>query len=179
VGAPEQVIPLERCFIDAEDEANQLTYEIVTNTHPQIANATIDDLGQLHLTFEAKGSTEITLRATDTQGAFAEEILTVITEGNLAILKAFKAKAMAAGIRLTWRTLSEIDSAGFYILRSAPGERTQVITSLIPAQGKAYQGSRYHFIDKNVVPGVIYHYQLKEMDINAQETTYANIEASW
>ncbi|MDN5205274.1 T9SS type A sorting domain-containing protein [Fulvivirgaceae bacterium BMA10] len=79
--APDTVIDLFATFDDVEDADNLLTYTIESNTNPGLFdNVTIDDvLGTLTLDFadNSNGVAEITVRATDTETLFVDDVFTV------------------------------------------------------------------------------------------------------
>ncbi len=69
---------LHQVFSDQEDPAGQLTYSFV-NTNGSLVTPTIDSMDMLHLDLASSpaGQSLITVRATDTAGAFAESTFTV------------------------------------------------------------------------------------------------------
>ena len=75
------VINLFATFADAEDADNALVYSIRTNTNPGLFASTVINsiAGTLTLDYapDQNGSTDITLRATDTGGLFVETVFTV------------------------------------------------------------------------------------------------------
>ena len=79
--APNTVINLFATFSDAEDADNALVYSIQTNTNPGLFASTVINsiAGTLTLDYalDQNGSTDITLRATDTGGLFVETVFTV------------------------------------------------------------------------------------------------------
>jgi len=97
------------------------------------------------------------------------------------------------GVTVTWRTGSELDTAGFNLWRTAPagdgplaafdhrdtGDREdssqpgeapdpaaarRVNADLIPARGSALAGAEYAVVDTAVRPGATYVYQVEEID---------------
>ena len=78
------VIDLYAAFEDAQDPDSALTYEIVSNTNPGLfaSNPTINQAsGELTLDYAASatGQAEIVVRATDTDGVFAEALPFFVT----------------------------------------------------------------------------------------------------
>ena len=70
-------------FYDAEDPYYDLSYEVVSNTNPDLFdNAAVDGYGGLVLDFadNAWGDAELTIRATDTGGLWVETTLNVHVE---------------------------------------------------------------------------------------------------
>ena len=84
-GTLQSVVSLFDVFEDVEDEDTSLVYEVVANTNPSLVQVslTVDsESGELLLQYveSAIGSTEIMLRATDTEGFFVEKTFTVTVE---------------------------------------------------------------------------------------------------
>ena len=79
--APDSVVDLFAAFADVEDLDPALTYSITGNTNPGLfTSTTIDGVaGSLTLNYAAdqNGSSDITVRATDTGGQFVETTFTV------------------------------------------------------------------------------------------------------
>lgn len=84
-----------------------------------------------------------------------------------------------AAIRIDWETESEIDNAGFNILRSetVDGEYEQINPALIPAEGGPTSGAQYQYLDTNVVSGTMYWYKLEDMDIYGVRTLHGPVSA--
>ncbi len=74
--SPATVIDLFDAFDDLEDADSDLTFSITQNTNPQLFSSIVIDAVQGTLTFHyaanAHGSSEITIRATDTEGQYVE-----------------------------------------------------------------------------------------------------------
>lgn len=79
--APDTVINLFPAFEDVEDSDLALTYTVANSTQPTLFTSTAINGGAGALTLDyapdAYGSADITLRATDTEGAFVETTFTV------------------------------------------------------------------------------------------------------
>jgi hypothetical protein len=76
--------------------------------------------------------------------------------------------AYDAGVKLNWTTQSEVNSAGFHILRSETpdaeiGSWTRVTGAMIPGQGNSSSASEYAFSDANVGWDKTYYYQIHEI----------------
>jgi hypothetical protein len=71
-------ISLSEYFTDVEDDATELIYEVVGNTNPDLVAASVDGF-ELSLSYgrDAYGIAELTVRATDSSGAFVEDVLAV------------------------------------------------------------------------------------------------------
>lgn len=77
-------------------------------------------------------------------------------------------------VTIDWNTLSEIDNAGFYLVRKdvIRGKTVRVNTGLIPAAGDIYSGSAYRFVDTSAVNGVKYEYSLVDVSRVNRETRH-------
>lgn len=81
INASDSVIDLFAAFADVEDADSQLTYQIVSNTNSSLFTSTTIDgtAGTLTLDYanNAAGSAVLTIRATDTLGAYVQTTLSV------------------------------------------------------------------------------------------------------
>jgi formylglycine-generating enzyme required for sulfatase activity len=95
-------------------------------------------------------------------------------------LASFEAKAGKGKVTLKWVTATEIDNAGFNILRaeSENGEYVQINKSLVPAQGTATQGSSYMFVDTEAANRMTYYYKLEDIDLNGTATMHGPVNAT-
>jgi hypothetical protein len=94
-------------------------------------------------------------------------------EGPLVVdLVSFTAEGFEDYILLTWRTASEIDTAGFHLWRTdtEEGEYARLTDALIPAQGNATWGAEYAYEDNDVEQGLTYSYKLEEIDDTGSST---------
>jgi hypothetical protein len=91
----------------------------------------------------------------------------------------FSATPEALGIGLHWATEAEAQNAGFTIERLAEGSANITDIGWIPAATNAAYGSRYYFLDKNVIPDVTYLYRLRQKDINDAESYSPWQSARW
>ncbi len=80
-----------------------------------------------------------------------------------------------AGVVLTWATASELNNAGFRILRSETrAEGFKVINAtLIAGAGTTGERSTYTFTDKTAVPGVLYFYQIEDVSFDGTRQALA------
>lgn len=71
------------------------------------------------------------------------------------------------------KTESELDNAGFNILRSRiyNGEFKQVNDELIQGKGTTAERSVYKWIDVSAKPGVVYYYQIEDVTFAGERTT--------
>jgi len=83
-------------------------------------------------------------------------------------------------IKLIWSTASEIENAGFNILKaeSEKDEYVMINGSLIPAIGSPIQGENYEFIDIDVVNDKTYYYLLEDIDIYGLSTMHGPVSTA-
>ncbi|OQY49783.1 MAG: hypothetical protein DRR08_08760 [Candidatus Parabeggiatoa sp. nov. 2] len=101
----------------------------------------------------------------------------------LVTLNNFTATPFQNAIRVHWITASEVDNAGFYILRATgegwrTGDYSQVIRitdQLIPSKGTKVGGYPYSYVDSNVESGITYYYGLEDIDVNGQSTVHFDV----
>ena len=76
-------------------------------------------------------------------------------------------------IVIRWITESELDNAGFNILRSdaRDGQFTKLNTQLIAGQGTTSERTAYEFIDKTAKPNVVYYYQIQDVSLDGDVAT--------
>jgi hypothetical protein len=94
---------------------------------------------------------------------------------NTAIeLSSFTAQPGNGSVTLNWATETEIDNAGFNILRadSENGEYAKINAAIIPAKAGATQGASYQFIDNNARNRNTYYYKLEDIDLNGTSTMH-------
>lgn len=71
------------------------------------------------------------------------------------------------GVRLDWRTLSEINNYGFYVERRLSSEQSYTLlpNSFQPGYGTTNEPRDYFFVDRTVTPGT-YFYRLRQQDFD-------------
>ena len=71
-------------------------------------------------------------------------------------------------IVIRWITESELNNAGFNILRSETrnGQFTQINTSLIAGQGTTSERTTYEWKDSTAKPNVVYYYQIQDVSLD-------------
>ena len=76
-------------------------------------------------------------------------------------------------IRIAWVTESELNNAGFNILRSETkdGEFKQINTKLIAGKGTTSERTTYTYTDPSAKPNVVYYYQIQDVSIDGKVTT--------
>ena len=74
---------------------------------------------------------------------------------------------------IRWTTESELDNAGFNILRSDSrnGEFKQVNDKLIQGKGTTAERSTYKWVDTSAKPGAVYYYQIEDVSFAGERTT--------
>jgi hypothetical protein len=82
-------------------------------------------------------------------------------------LESFSAKAIDDNVILTWKTGTEIDNLGFYLIKSENiGSGYTILNNqIIPARGNNYSGYSYEYIDKSIKAGHFYFYWLADVDV--------------
>ena len=83
-------------------------------------------------------------------------------------LSHFSARFEKDRVVINWTTESELNNAGFNILRStSPTKNFRPINlKLIQGAGTTGQRNEYQFIDKTAKPDVAYYYRLEDVDIS-------------
>ncbi len=78
-------------------------------------------------------------------------------------------------VTIRWTTESELDNAGFNILRSDTrnGEFTQVNEQMIQGKGTTAERSTYKWVDTTAKPGVVYYYQIEDVSYAGEHTKLA------
>ena len=78
-------------------------------------------------------------------------------------------------IVIRWTTESELDNAGFNILRSDTrnGEFKKVNTELIQGNGTTGERSTYKWVDTTAKPGAVYYYQIEDVSFAGERQTLA------
>ena len=76
-------------------------------------------------------------------------------------------------IVVRWMTESELNNAGFNILRSEKrdGEFTQINTKMIAGKGTTSERTTYSFPDTSAKPNVVYYYQIQDVSLDGKVTT--------
>lgn len=78
-----------------------------------------------------------------------------------------------------WTTESEVNLAGFNIYRSEnrDGPYVKLNDTLIPASPDPVTGGSYTYTDSTAEPGVIYYYQLEDVELDGKSTMHGPIAA--
>ena len=80
-------------------------------------------------------------------------------------LSRFRAELTDAGVVLRWTTESELDNAGFYLLRSEKknGKFKRVNPKLIQGAGTTSERHTYTWKDTTAKPNVVYYYRVEDI----------------
>ena len=80
-------------------------------------------------------------------------------------------------IVIQWTTQSEVDNAGFNILRSQTktGEFKVVNAQLIPGAGTKAESTTYTWTDATAKPNVVYYYQIEDVSFAGERQTLATV----
>jgi hypothetical protein len=90
-----------------------------------------------------------------------------VYEGPLPVeLSSFSAINLENGIKLKWRTETEVSNYGFEILRSAQDDKWDVL-GFVEGHGNSNSPKDYSFIDENLTAGK-YSYRLKQIDTDGK-----------
>ena len=83
-------------------------------------------------------------------------------------LSSFLPKRTDAGVVIKWTTQSELNNAGFNILRSATktGEFVVINPAMIQGAGTTGEKHTYSYTDKTAKPNVVYYYQIEDVSFD-------------
>ena len=78
---------------------------------------------------------------------------------------------------IQWTTESEVDNAGFNILRSQTktGEFKRINAQLIPGAGTTAERNTYTWTDTTAKPNVVYYYQIEDVSLDGERQTLATV----
>lgn len=94
------------------------------------------------------------------------------------LLVAVSAAGCLAQVRVQWTTETEMNTAGFNLYRGEAPEGpfdVKVNAQLIPPAADPLTGQAYSYIDTTAQPGVMYYYQLQEVERNGNVNTFGPI----
>ena len=80
-------------------------------------------------------------------------------------------------VAINWTTESEVDNAGFNILRSQTktGEFKMINAQLIPGAGTTAERNAYTWTDTTAKPNVVYYYQIEDVSLDGERQTLATV----
>ena len=92
-------------------------------------------------------------------------------------LSQFSARFVKDEVVINWTTESELNNAGFNVLRSTSRTKNfrPINTKLIKGAGTTGEQNTYQFIDKTAKPNVVYYYRIEDIDLSGTRevlTTY-------
>ena len=97
-------------------------------------------------------------------------------------VSAFGAGIEGTTIRLTWETASEVEIAGFNVLRAAlpaaTAFRVMNVEPILATQSGSGSGASYSYLDEAATPGVVYHYRLEILRTDGGTEVYGDAEAT-
>ncbi|MBU1626429.1 hypothetical protein KKB18_03595, partial [bacterium] len=91
----------------------------------------------------------------------------ICTTTNSITLESFDTEPSFDGVIVNWKTGTEIDNLGYYIVRSESPDKGYILVNkdVIPAKGNVYSGSTYEYMDRSAAFGHVYYYWLVDVDI--------------
>ena len=90
-------------------------------------------------------------------------------------LSSFQVERTETGIVIKWTTESELNNAGFNVLRreAKSGEFKPLNTMLIAGAGTTGERNTYQFVDTTAKTGIVYYYQLEDVSFAGERQTLA------
>jgi hypothetical protein len=94
-------------------------------------------------------------------------------------LSSFSANYTDGYVLVNWKTQSEINNSGFYVLRSEKEKGSyQKICPLIAGAGTSSDSHNYNFKDERVGPGKTFFYKLEQVDMDGTIDTFGPLEVT-
>ncbi len=84
--------------------------------------------------------------------------------------RSFTAGRVSSGVRVAWRTASEVDTLGFNVYREVNGRRVRVNRRLIAAKGR----SSYSLLDRRASKTKSFRYWIQVVDMDGSRRWYAS-----
>lgn len=93
-------------------------------------------------------------------------------------LSHFRTKLIEGEVVISWTTESEINDAGFNILRSESKDKEfmQVNNKLIASQGTTGERTKYTWTDTTAKPNTFYYYRIEDVSHAGSRTKLANVQ---
>jgi hypothetical protein len=106
--------------------------------------------------------------------------ITSVADSTVVTLSSFTATPAANKINLAWVTGSEVNTAGFNVLRATAlaGPYTKLNSALIAATGTGVAGAAYTFADTAVITGQTFYYKLEDLDTKGVSTLHGPVSAT-
>jgi hypothetical protein len=96
----------------------------------------------------------------------------------IAVLFGLLLAGCAAPVRVTWKTETEMNTAGFNLYRGTSPDGpfdTKVNPALIQPSDDPLTGKEYVFLDTTAERGVVYYYELQEVERNGAVNKFGPI----
>ena len=94
-------------------------------------------------------------------------------------LSSFRPVRMETGeVLIRWRTASELNNAGFNILRSENRDSDFTIINtegVIPGHGTSSEAHIYSYTDKTAKPNVVYYYRIEDVSFDGEHQTLTTV----
>jgi hypothetical protein len=87
-------------------------------------------------------------------------------------LAGFTAVAGDQSVTLAWETRSELNNLGFELYRRTDGGFEMITAERIPGAGNSEATQQYSYVDRGLVNGTTYHYQLATVDFGGNVEMY-------
>ena len=127
-------------------------------------------LKEIHTSIDASGRPDF---ANDL--FFTPFVVGILPQPSSVVFTRFAAIPADASAAVQWDTSSEVNTTGFYLLRStAPDGGFTRISPLIARRGSGVSGASYEYVDSALTNGTVYYYRLEIVD-NYQQSTFSNV----
>ena len=92
-------------------------------------------------------------------------------------LSSLRADRADGGVVVRWSTASEMENAGFYVLRSRDSQAgfVKVNPTLIPGAGTTAERQNYTYQDTTVQPNIPYYYRIEEVSLSGERRVVATV----
>jgi hypothetical protein len=163
-------------LVDDGSVANQATFTDLTPGVYEVTEAVTGKWSLLSVVCEVDGVETAYEPVSDTQDVLigtavtlmsGQDVVCTFTNEKPDAVELAEVEAMAEGdmVTMRWRTLAELETVGFNVMRSTTTEGLyeQVNGGLIVARGEGLGGASYEFVDQAVEAGVTYYYYVQEV----------------
>ncbi len=149
----------------------------------RIESRTINDVDQVEFfSTDSDGIWSSGVNTVNPSGGLSSPLIFTVEDVPLPVeIIGFTGSFSQGQIRLTWRTVSEWDNAGFAILRQGEGEATSVEiarysnTPSLRGRGTTSNETNYAFTDNSIELQKTYRYQLRSFDFNGATHDYPTV----
>ncbi len=112
-------------------------------------------------------------------GGETEDYLLLISTPQAVTMDSFAAMAENGQVLVTWRTVSEIDNAGFNLWRSETLDGPRTLVAYAPSQAPgATAGAEYLVADADVQAGHTYWYWLEDVALSGATSMHGPVSAT-